>query len=97
MLSWEKNMAGDLSSLFPRNIPMEIQEDTTTTEQVLSYKKAFEDVLVKNKDARALRDENGEIFLIYSLPDKETILIASNTDTLAELFDRIIRSRTVRG
>ena len=96
MLSWEKNMAGDLSLLFPRNIPPEIQEGTTTTEQVLSYKKDFEDVLVKNKDARALRDESGEIFLIYSIPDKETVLIASNTGTLAELFDRIIRLRAVR-
>ena len=96
MLSWEKNMAGDLSSLFPRNIPPSIQEGTTTTEQILSYKKDFEDVLVKNKDTRALRDENGEIFLIYSLPDKETVIITSNTDTLAELYGRLLRSRTVR-
>lgn len=96
MLSWEKSMAGDLSILFPRDIPLSAQEGTTTTDQILPYKKDFEDVLVKNKDTRALRDENGNIFLIYSLPDKETILITSNTDTIAELFDRIIRTRTVR-
>jgi len=96
MLSWEKNIAGDLSALFPRDIPPPIQEEITTTEQVLSYKKDFEDVLVKNKDTRALRDENDEIFLMYSLPDKETIIITSNTDTLAELLDRLTRSRTVR-
>ena len=96
MLSWEKNIAGDLSALFPRNIPPLTQEETATTEQVLSYKKDFEDVLVKNKDARALKDENGDIFLIYSLPDKETVIITSNTATLAELLDRLTRSRTVR-
>lgn len=96
MLSWEKNIAGDLSLFFPRNIPREKNEETITTEQVLSYKKNFEDILVKNKDARALRDETGEIFLIYSLPDKETVIITSNIDTLAELFNRIIRSRNVR-
>lgn len=96
MLSWEKNIAGDLSALFPRNIPPSTQEGTTTTEQILSYKKDFEDVLVKNKDARALRDETGNIFLIYALPDKKTVIITSNTETLAELFDRLIRARTVR-
>lgn len=96
MLSWEKNIAGDLSALFPRNIPPPMEETTATTEQILSYKKDFEDVLVKNKDARALRDETGNIFLIYALPDKKTIIITSNTETLTELFDRMIRSRTVR-
>lgn len=96
MLSWEKSIAGDLNSIFPRNITLSTQDGTTTTDQILSYKKDFEDVLVKNKDTRSLRDENGEIFLIYSLSDKDTILITSNTDTLVELFDRIIRSRTVR-
>lgn len=96
MLSWEKNIAGDLSILFPRNIPPLMEEGTTTTEQILSYKKDFEDVLVKNKDTRALRDESGNIFLIYSMTDKETIIITSNTDTLSELFDRALRSRTAR-
>lgn len=96
MLSWEKNMAGDLSALFPRNIPLSTQEGTTTTEQVLSYKKEFEDILVKNRDTRALKDESGNIFLIYSMTDKETIIITSNTVTLIELFDRILRSRAVR-
>lgn len=96
MLAWEKNIAGDLSALFPRNIPPSMQEGTTTTEQILSYKKDFEDVLVKNRDTRALRDESGNIFLIYSLSDKETVIITSNADTLSELFDRTLRSRTVR-
>lgn len=96
MLAWEKNMAGDLSALFPRNSRSPMQDGTTTTEQILSYKKDFEDVLVKNKDTRALKDESGNIFLIYSLSDKKTIIITSNTDTLAELFDRLIRARTVR-
>ena len=39
MLSWEKNIAGDLSALFPRNIPPPMEETTATTEQILSYKK----------------------------------------------------------
>lgn len=96
MLSWEKSIAGDLNAIFPRSVALSAQEGTTTTDQILSYEKDFEDVLVNNKDTRALRDENSDIFLIYSLPDKETIIIASNIYTIAELFDRIIRSRTVR-
>ena len=96
MLVWEENIAGDLSALFPRNMPPMMEEGTTTTEQILSYKKKFEDVLVINRDTRALRDEDGVIFLIYSLPDKETVIITSNTGTLAELYGRLLRSRMVR-
>lgn len=96
MLSWEKNMADDLSALFPGNSMSSMQEASATTEQILGRNKNFEDILVKNKDARALKDGGGNIFLIYSLPDKETVIITSNAGTLAELFDRIIRSRTIR-
>ena len=96
MLSWEKDMAGDLIALFPRKLPLSMQEGTTTTEQILAYKKEFEDVLVKNRDTRALKDESGNTFLTYSMIDKETIIITSNTDTLTELFNRILRSRAIR-
>ncbi len=81
MLAWEKSIGKDLEQLF--SVSGEIAN-------------RFEDILVKNKDARALRNFDGKIILVYSIPDKETILIATDTETLAELFDRVIRSRMVR-
>lgn len=94
MLAWEKNLGKDLESLF--SINSGIASHASGTEQIFVNKKEFEDILVKNKDARALRDFDGVIVLIYSIPDKETILIANNAETLTELFDRVIRARTVR-
>ncbi len=96
MLAWEKYMKEDLNALFSLNNRLSSGEASTTTRQIYAYQKDFEDILIKNKDARALKDSDGNIFLIYSLPDKETIIITSNADTLAELFDRAIRLRAVR-
>lgn len=95
MLAWEKNLGKDLEQLFSLNSEITNQE-MMNTEQVFATKKEFEDILVKNKDARALRNLDGRIILIYSIPDKETILITVDAETLAELFDRVIRSRMVR-
>lgn len=94
MLVWEKTMARDLEPLLSSNIGM--TQNATSAKPVIDYGKTFDDVLIKNKDARALRDSNGNTALIYSIPDKETILITDNAETLAELFNRIIRSRTIR-
>ncbi|MBU6431219.1 MAG: hypothetical protein KGJ58_00445 [Patescibacteria group bacterium] len=96
MLLWEKNMRADLSGLFSLNGESSSGEATATAPHVSAGNKDFEDVLVKNKDARVLKNSDDNVILIYSLFDKETVIIAANTDTLAELFDRIIRSRTIR-
>ena len=94
MFVWEKTIARDLESLFSVNIGL--NQNASNTAPTLAYNKSFEDILVKNKDARAIKDSSGHIVLIYSIPDKQTILITDNTETLAELFNRVIRSRTIR-
>ena len=68
----------------------------SSTDDVFANEKDFEDVVVKNKDARAIRDADGGIFLIYDLHDKDTVIITTNTTTLTELSDRLIRARMVR-
>lgn len=95
MLIWEKNIDKDLEQLFSSDGGT-VNQGATNAEQVFTPKKEFEDVLIKNKDARALRNFEDKIILVYSITDKETILITTDTETLAELFDRVIRSRNVR-
>lgn len=95
MLAWEKNIGKDLEQLFSFNSEI-TDQDAVNTEQEFTVKKEFEDILIKNKDARVLRGFDGEIILIYSIPNKETILITNSAETLTELFDRVIRSRMIR-
>lgn len=95
MLAWEKSIGKDLEQLFSLGGGADDQE-MINEDQLFASKKEFEDILIKNKDARVLKNFDGRIILAYSIPDKETILIATDTETLAELFGRVIRSRMVR-
>lgn len=95
MLEWEKNMKKDLGVLFSLN-SRQSNKVASSTDDIFASERDFEDVFVKNKDARAIRDANGEVFLIYDLHDKDTIVITTNTTTLTELSDRLVRARTVR-
>ena len=49
----------------------------------------WRDVVVKNKDARALMNTLGEIFLVYAFPRPDILVITQSKDALVSLFDRI--------
>ncbi len=75
MLNWEKFMAHDLAPLFLLN-PIDQQN-------------RFEDAVIKNIDVRFVRNAQGEAILLYSFIDRETIVIATNADTFAEIVTRV--------
>jgi hypothetical protein len=56
----------------------------------------FEDVILKNKDTRMLRNSNGEAAIIYAFPNTETILITTNEDTFFDVFERLSVSNSKR-
>lgn len=95
MLEWEKDMKKDFGALFSLN-SRQSSKTASSTDDIFANERDFEDVFVKNKDARAIRGGNGEIFLIYDLHNKDTVIITTNTATLAEISDRLVRARTVR-
>lgn len=95
MLEWEKDMKKDFDALFSLS-SRQSSKIASSTDDIFANERDFEDVFVKNKDARAIRGGNGEIFLIYDLHDKDTVIITTNTSTLAEISDRLVRARTVR-
>ncbi|MFA5838880.1 MAG: hypothetical protein WC849_03010 [Candidatus Paceibacterota bacterium] len=64
---------------------------TTTSEEFVNVKKVFSDMVVKNKDARVIKDKKGEPILMYAFADRKTIVITTNQYTMTEIFDRLNR------
>lgn len=60
-----------------------------TTDDLLTVKNIFTDLIIRNKDVRALRNTKNEILLLYTFIDKETIIITRNETTLREVLNRI--------
>lgn len=53
----------------------------------------FTDIVVRNKDVRALVYPDGTSRLMYTFADKETLLIAENKEVLSLLIDRLSTAR----
>ncbi len=81
MLEWEPFLAQDIFPLFAYN------------ETNAVYAEKFEDVIIKNRDMRVLKNEKGEIILLYTFIDKNTAIITTNTDTLNEIILRLNRKK----
>ena len=83
VLKWEETILEDLSSIF-------IEDNIVFSKDRLRENKyQFKDIIVKNKDVRAILDGGGKILFAYSFPDKNTLVITTNKTTLQELFDRL--------
>jgi hypothetical protein len=93
MLGWEATMQKDLSPLFNRTPPPHIPEEgaatstPTTTAQLLNT--AFVDRVVENHDARVIQNSNGDILLLWTFLDKNTLVITTNEYTLREIISRL--------
>jgi len=81
MLRWEEFMARELLPLFASSASKSV------------YDSGFEDLVFKNRDLRVLRDETGEIILLYSFYDNATIVISTSLDTLDEVVMRLNRPK----
>ncbi|MBP6858565.1 MAG: hypothetical protein KBC33_01900 [Candidatus Pacebacteria bacterium] len=56
----------------------------------------FEDRIIKNKDVRAFRIENGTILFLYSFIDNTHLALASDEATLIEVLTRLERQAQIR-
>ncbi|HJO89752.1 MAG TPA: hypothetical protein QF620_01075 [Candidatus Paceibacterota bacterium] len=96
MLSWERDIKEDLAPLFgPAEFDVVSGNDSETNTPSIIVP-TFSDFVIKNKDARILKDNSGEIVLMYSFIDKNTIVITTNENTFSEVFTRMTSSRTLR-
>ncbi|MEK7134163.1 MAG: hypothetical protein AAB819_00330 [Patescibacteria group bacterium] len=80
MLKWENAMAREVLPLFG----IQITREAST--------RSFEDLVIRNRDIRALRNEQGDIVLLYLFRDKNTIIIATADETAREVVDRLNRT-----
>lgn len=79
MLSWEKTLPQDLGLLLGS------KEGTG----------GFKDVVMRNKDTRALLDRAREPVLLYSFIDRNTILITPNKETFGNILDILNQPKRV--
>ncbi|MFA5934781.1 MAG: hypothetical protein WC827_02785 [Candidatus Paceibacterota bacterium] len=92
MLSWETDLWQDFKEIFALDSG---EVEATTTQGFGIEIKKFQDAIFNNKDCRVVKNAAGEIIFLYSIVDKNTVVITTNINTLKELINRINKSTTV--
>ena len=87
MLEWENTMNADLASAFTP-VP-----NTVMGGDGLLAKRQFEDVVMRNYDVRALKDDKGEIQLYYSFPTRHLLIVAESPYSFTEVLSRLRAER----
>ncbi|MCC7004640.1 hypothetical protein IT397_01860 [Candidatus Nomurabacteria bacterium] len=88
MLSWEGDLVDDFVEL--------IKINTGNDAPISLETKSFSDLVIKNKDARVIKDTSGKIIMFYSIVDNETIVFAGDETAFAEVLSRIQLKKLVR-
>lgn len=81
MLNWEETMLEDFYLFFEVKLP----EGKTP----YSYRR-WNDVIIKNKDVRVIKDEYGKNLLFYSFVNKNNFVITTDIKALEEIIGRIL-------
>ncbi len=86
MLAWEPSLNTDLVPLFTE-IP------SITNQDELPQTRLYQDLVIRNHDVRALKDDRGEIQLYYSFPNQNTLVIAESPYSFTEILSRLQAER----
>lgn len=91
MLAWETSMQTDLSPLFSRTPSPRFPQQGTTTPATLPqlFNTPFVDRVVENHDTRVMEDDMGNILLLWTFIDRQTLVITNNENTLREIISRL--------
>ena len=84
MQNWESKMLYDLHGFFGVKLSPETN---------YLFTKSFEDGIVANKNARILRDNNGQIVLMYVFADDNSIVITNSENAVSEIILRLNSSQ----
>ncbi len=89
MLNWERVMVDALGPVFhpTRDFGKENQDS-------ILVPPAFEDVVIRNRDARVVKGAGGKPVLVWGFADNQTLIIAGSADTFTELLVRLYRIGT---
>jgi hypothetical protein len=91
MLAWEPYMQQDLSPLFDYTPTAHIPEEgvATSTPAPQFIQTGFVDKIVENHDARVIQNSTGDISLLWTFLDRNTLVITTNDATLREIISRL--------
>lgn len=67
----------------------EVFEFEDLSEEIPAVEAEFEDEVLFNHDARVLRDDDGEIRILYTFPNENTLIIAGSREALEDILDRL--------
>ncbi len=83
MLAWENTLNADLTPIFT-SVP-----NLITSQSGIPSKRTFQDLVMRNYDVRALKDDGGEIQLYYSFPSQRMLVIAESPYSFTEILSRL--------
>lgn len=83
MLEWEPSINQDLSPVYTA-VP-----DLIAGSDGIPQKRVFSDVVMRNYDVRALKDDSGNVVMYYSFPTRNLLVIAESPYTFTELLSRL--------
>lgn len=95
MLDWEKNLINDLSFLTVTSSEM-MASSTGTTTPIKNEPLSWKDIIVKNKDTRALANDKNQAKIVYTFLDKNTILVTENLSAIGEISAAFASRAVVR-
>ncbi len=87
MLAWEEQMNADLSPIFTPVAALTVDESGIPT------KRTFSDLVMRNYDVRALKDDAGNIQLYYSFPTQNILVISESPYSFNEILSRLQANR----
>jgi hypothetical protein len=94
MLQWEPNIEKDFQIMF--RLPGYETALSLTSSLTPTEVKKFSDGVIINKDVRIMRNDNGGIMLLYSIIDKETIIITVDDIAFKEIVNRLNKEKTLK-
>ncbi len=91
MLSWETNLWQDFKELFE----LKSDDSASFSGSFSTEIKKFQDATFNNKDCRVVKDFASNIVFLYSIIDKNTVVITTSTDTLKEIINRTSKAKVI--
>lgn len=87
MLEWERTMQQELAPYFTR-VPHQRLNGSAPAPQATFLPGAFRDKVVANHDARVILSDAGDILLLWTFLDRNTLVITTADTTLGEIISR---------
>lgn len=80
MLEWEKTIASDMYDIFELN---------TNDDKTKVNERKWRDIIINNKDARVLFNENNKPILYYVFATKDDLIITDSSEAIVEIIARL--------